>query len=247
MASLLTPSLSSVSLENATAEDKLVALSNWWHRHCKTFTTWFLSLSSLQQKQIIVKAVPDIPETSCHERLSQEVLKVTDLILPEFSLDGMLSTGGRIFILFMTRRLVGTDLCLQEDLRLLNELYAKKQLPSLSNGALEGLDTPFVNPMDPEENIRSLSSDTQQETREIVNNYLTLNRYIHAEVWLALKVRRTAIATLLEVMAEEHFAAATIKPSPTYQSLLMGELIQQSVLANQASENVEEHQIVEEK
>lgn len=222
------------SIEDATPEDKLLALSQWWQRHCKVFTTWYLSLSSEKQRELLLKAVPDMPETSVHERQGQ--VQATDLILPEFSLDGMLSTNGRIFILFMTRRMVGSDLCMQEDIRLLNDLYANKKLPSFSNNALEQMDTAFVDPLDSEENIRSLSATTSAETREVINGHLAINRLIRAEVWLALKLRRSAIAALLELLIEEYYAVADVKPSPTYQSLLLGELAQQAALYNSESQ-----------
>lgn len=227
--------MSSFTIEDATTDDKLLALSHWWERHCKSFSTWFLMLTSQQQRDLFLKAVPDMPEESIYES-SDVSLKATDVILPEFSLSGMLSNNGRIFILFMTRRLVAKDLCMQSDLKLLNDIHQRKMLPSLSNNALEQMDTPFVDPMDPDENIRSLSNTSSPETREAVVNHITLGRVIRAEVWLALKLRRAAIATLLEVMAEEHFAAVTVKPSPTYKALLHAELNQQHTLEDNMSQ-----------
>eukprot|EP01033_Poteriospumella_lacustris_P014398 gene14398-10291_t len=125
---------------------------------------------------------------------------------------------------------------MQEDIRLLNDLYANKKLLSFSNNALEQMDTAFVDPLDPEENIRSLSATTSAETRGLINGHLAINRVIRAEVWLALKLRRSAIAALLELLVEEYYAAADIKPSPTYQSLLLGELAQQAAVYNSESE-----------
>lgn len=223
--------MASFAIEDADVEDKYTALAVWWERHCKAFSEWYLSLTTDQQKELIMKAVPDMPEKSYHEKLSLGLpIMPTDIILPEFSLDGMLSVNGRLFCLFMTRRLASSDQCSQEDLKIIKDLHSRRELPSFSHQALESMDTPFIDPMDPDESIRSLGPTSGTETRGAVQAYLESGRLVRAEIWMAMKIRRAAIVALLEDMAEEHYQAAIIKPSPTYKALLLGELQQQAAM-----------------
>ena len=227
--------MASFAVEDATVEDKYTALSQWWHRHCKSFSEWYLSLSEHEQRQIIKKACPDIQEQSAftRETLNRALIQASDVILPEFSLEGMLASKGRIFVLFMTRRLTPTDLCMKEDIKMLTDLLERKMLPSFSHHALEKLDTPFVDPLDVDENIRSLSPETSIESRKMVEDYLKSGRLVHAEVWISLKIRRASIVSLLENMVVEHQREVKVKPSPTYAALLLGELQQQAQLLDE--------------
>lgn len=226
---------------SAFVEQKLTALAQWWVRHCKDFSLWYLSQTTEEQRKLLLKIVPDLPPLSAFSRESEgSALLPSDVILPEFSQEGMLASNGRVFILFMTRRLSATDLCLSEDIRMLRNLAQRKQLPSFSNNAFVDLDTPFVDPLDPEERIKSLTSETPNETREEIAEHLNSGRLVDAEVWLALKLRRMSIATLLEALTAEHYNAVPVKPSPSYVALLTGELAQQQALAQSDSAIVEE-------
>eukprot|EP01039_Chlorochromonas_danica_P007212 gene7212-7978_t len=226
---------------NPTVETKLAVLSQWWQRHCQAFSLWFLALSDAQREEVVLRACPDLPRQSPFTReAAGEVLRPTDIILPEFSQEGMFASQGRIFILFVTRRLSSRDRCMADDVKLLSDLFGKGHLPSFSNHALDSMDTPFVDPVDPEENIRSLSAATTAESRALVSSHLSTGRLIHAEVWLALKIRRLSICSLLEAVAEEHYKAAQTKPSPSYASLLAGELEQQKTLLEEEALAAEE-------
>lgn len=235
--------MASFAVEDATVEDKCSALQQWWQRHCKSFSEWYLSLDEDQQRAIIKKACPDMQEQSAFSRqhINPSLVQASDVILPEFSLEGMLASKGRIFTLFMTRRLTPIDLCMKEDIRMLTDLFLRKALPSFSNNALEKMDTPFIDPMDPEENIRSLSEQTSVDARKMVEEYLVSGRLIHAEVWISLKIRRAAIVGLMENMVVEHQREVKVKPSPTYAALLVAELQQQAALLDaEAGEDEEE-------
>lgn len=216
------------TVDDATPEDKLSALQQWWQRHCKSFSEWYLSIDYIHQKEIILSVCPDIPEMSSFSR--EGVAKPTDVLLPEFSLEGLLNSNGRLLILFLTRRLTPLDLCWREDVKLLDDLRARHILPSFSRGELSRLDTPFVDPLDPEENIRSLCDSTSSEKRESILELLQTYRIIHAEVWLALKLRRGSIAAFIEKLVDCHQKEVEKKPSPTYLALLQGELAQQETL-----------------
>jgi hypothetical protein len=215
--------MSAFTIDDATTEDKMIALSQWWQRHCKLFSEWYLKLSTNRQRELLLTAVPDMPEQSASSRSEGQTVKPTDLILPEFSLEGMLSTQGRLFIVFIMRRLTSLDRGMQEDLKYLNGLLVSKRLPSFSNNSLENMDTPFVDPLDVSENIRSLSVTSGSETRQTIETMLANGRLIRAEVWLALRIRREAIMSLFEFLAQEHETAADMKPSPSYKDLLQGD------------------------
>eukprot|EP01031_Cornospumella_fuschlensis_P031376 gene31376-37924_t len=221
-------------LLSADVETKFSVLKQWWQRHCQSFSLWYLSLTDEQRREKLLVAVPDLPEKSPFARESLgERLSPTDLIIPEFSQDGMLASQGRIFILFVTRRLTSSDSSQGDDLKLLKDLYDKGILPDFSNGALRNLDTPFVDPVEPEENIRSLGPDTSQAMRDTIRTHLLSNRIVRAEVWLALKIRRSAICGMFESLVDAHYKEVASKPSPSYRQLLEGELAQLTELAKE--------------
>jgi hypothetical protein len=236
--------MASFDINTASIEDRYVALSQWWQRHCKLFSLWYLSLNETQQKELILKYCPDIPLTSKFARETNgEKLQATDKILPELSLEGMLASQGKIMILFFTRRLTSSNLCMQDDLVMLNHLLHTKQLPSFSNHAFDNLNTPFIDPLDPEENICALPAKPEKKVLEAVWEKLKNGELIHAEVWLALKLRRQAIVSILEGMilnyeeitqatnsSEPSTSTATTPPTPSYHKLLQGELAQQALL-----------------
>lgn len=227
--------MASFSVDDATCEDKFCALQQWWQRHCKSFSEWFLTISAIQQRELILLACPDIPEVSSFSRQSN--ITASDVLLPEFSLEGMLASSGRLLVLFFTRRLTSSDLCWRDDVKLLDDLRVRGSLPSFSRDQLSLMDTPFVDPMDASENIRSLSHDTTVETRSTIMQLLESYRLIHAEVWLALKLRRNSIAIFIEKFVEFHQREVVVKPSPTYLALLQGELAQQAALYNEQTIN----------
>jgi len=103
----------------------------------------------------------------------------------------MLACQGKILLLLLGRRLQSPDLCYQTDIKLLNGQFHKNVLPLLSNGQLDHIDTPFVDPMDEQENIRSFGSEMASETRSTFNEYFDSGRLVRAEVWLCLKVNLT--------------------------------------------------------
>ena len=226
--------MTKVSINDATCEDKYIAMSEWWKRHCKSFSEWFLSLSAEKQKELLIKACPDIPLTSVHTRMKEAAgdssieIQTTDIILPELALEPLLKCSGRIFIIFMTRRCVSETRCQLDDSVFLTDLFEKGQLPSFSQGAFASLDTPFIDPCDPDESIQCLSATATEDIRSQLAEHIKTGRLIYAEVWLALKIRRTAIIQLLENLVVAHQSEVAVKPSPTYDALLISELEQQA-------------------
>lgn len=226
--------MASFSLSDATCEDKYIAMAEWWKRHCKSFSEWFLALSGDKQKELLLKACPDMPITSVHSRMkdvkddSAVEIQTTDIILPELALEPLLKCNGRIFIIFMTRRCVSETRCQLDDSVFLTDLFEKGQLPSFSQGAFAKLDTPFVDPCDPEENVQCLSATATEDIRSQLSEHIKTGRLIYADVWLALKIRRTAIISMLEILVATHQSEVAVKPSPTYDALLLSELEQQA-------------------
>lgn len=114
--------------------------------------------------------------------------KPTDLLLPELNEESMIALQGKILLLLLGRRLQTPDLCYRADINLLNGQLQKGVLPQLSNGQLDHINTPFVDPMDEEENVRSFGPELTAETRATFKEYFETGRLVRAEVWLCLKV-----------------------------------------------------------
>eukprot|EP01038_Epipyxis_sp_PR26KG_P008596 gene8596-11615_t len=216
-------------LAEATTEDKNIGLAMWWERHCKPFSEWFISMDRSRQEAFILKACPDMSAQSNHTKKTLgDILKATDIIIPEMSLESLLNSDGRILILFVARRCVSQDLCFTEDVKMLNDLYDNGSLPNF-NEALKSMNCPFIDPVDHEENIRSLAPDASQENKIAILNHFKEGRLIRAEVWLSLKLRRTAICNFIISLVEDHEVNAEVKPIPTFSALLRSELEQQKL------------------
>jgi hypothetical protein len=152
-----------------STEEKLASLSCWWEKYNKYFQEWLTAMTEEERKNVIFKISPDMPVQSSISRVSPSLKsQPTDLLVPELNLDAMLSKEGKILMLFLMRRLTSTDLCFQADILLLNTQHKQKVMPLFSIGNLSQMDTPFIDPMDVEENIRSLHDQTLPETRQQV-------------------------------------------------------------------------------
>lgn len=154
--------------ERASSEDKYLALTQWWQRHNKIFNEWFLSLSTESQAIVLLKGSPDLPLKSSSIRSKDAVggpLKPTDLILPELSQEALLAAGGKILVLLLTRRLQPADTCFRQDVLFLHQVKKDFGLPDFSNGNLSKFELPFVDPLDPDESIRSMASEATPEQR----------------------------------------------------------------------------------
>jgi hypothetical protein len=148
------------------------ALKQWWERHCRSVSTWFIALSMDDKVRILSRASPDIPkELPTVRKQSGIELKPTDIILPELSLDGLLACNGMILILLITRRCAATDYSIGADLKFLNELYKANSLPSFTT-SLKHLDTPFVDILDPDETIQALGKNASPAMREQAKEHM---------------------------------------------------------------------------
>ena len=212
-----------------TTEDEMAAMGAWWRRNCKPFSEWFLKLEDAARLALIQKGCPDIPKLNAQAReKSGESLKATDVLLPELTEDALMAADGKICVLFLTRRC--TSLCVDSDLKLLYDLEIKKQLPRFNLGKntaeLDKIDTPFIDPSDPDENIRSLGPQTSLEMRSEVNAGFAVGRFATINSWLGVKIRRTAIAQFIKVLMEEFEGQndETWKPKPLLSQLLDAEL-----------------------
>lgn len=220
-----------------SVEDKMVALQQWWERHGASFSDWFSGLSAPEQLAALVSASPDMPAQSASERERRgQTLSASDLLLPELCTEGLLTSGGRLLVLLVARRCKSPDLCYSQDVLFLNTLRRQGLLPSLSNKAFEGMDSPFVDPLDPEENVRSLGPGTSTGTRQMVEEHLASGRLVDADVWLALRVRREAMAAFIVNFVEASQSATLPRPSPTYAALLRAEIVQQLAMAEMQSQ-----------
>ena len=219
------------SLISNGTETEIVALKAWWERNCKPFSEWFLKLEEPAKLAVLRKGCPDMPAVSSATRAKQGAeLKATDMLLPELSEDALLARGGQITVLFITRRLMDKSLCFPSDAKLLNDLYKLGRLPAFGK-SLAHLDTPFVDPADPEENVQVLSNTTSDAVRKKVMESFDDSTLIRCEVLMSIKVRRTAIVSFLRILFEEFETQADELwvPKPRYQQLLSGEIAQQKL------------------
>ncbi len=225
---------------NQNVDVELEVLRQWWERNSKPFAEWFLKISREEQSALLKKACPDAPEISSATRSKEGgKLTATDLLLPEISEDAMLAAEGKICVLFATRRLVKASDAYANDIRLLNDLYKMGKLPAFGNlKKIMEMDTPFIDPSDPEENVQVLSPETSPEQRKQVLESFEKGTLVRCTVWIALKVRRTAIAAFLRALFEEFEVSAEDmwKPSPTFQQLLRGEMEQLGLPQNMGGE-----------
>lgn len=127
-------------------------------------------------------------ETDIANETATPTFRPTDLLLPELNEESLLALQGKILLLLLSRRLQTPDLCYGSDVKLLNDQLRSGVLPPLSNGQLDHIDTPFVDPMDEQENIRSFGPDMTAETRAVFSQHFESGRLVRAEVWLCLKV-----------------------------------------------------------
>eukprot|EP00039_Didymoeca_costata_P030282 m.28764 g.28764 ORF g.28764 m.28764 type:complete len:204 (+) comp8032_c0_seq1:214-825(+) len=177
--------LSKSQLENAT-------IQAFWAEHCKAFSMWFLLNGEAKRLEVIRQAMPDMPEKGPEPG---STMKPTDILLPELNMASMSAEHGRCLVLFFTRR--GVENCEENDLRMLNLLHEKKILPSFSNGALDAFTLPCVNPKDPDENVLGLPKDAPEEKIAATKAKIKAGSLVHAEVWLAKKMRQSAINQFL--------------------------------------------------
>lgn len=239
-------------------ETQQIVLGQWWARHNRQFSLWWLSLgkeSKDLQRYILLSAVPDMPLSPAEQSdiatnpsdLSSKYppRSLTDILLPELTQDGLLASGGQLLILLLARRLVAQDLYFYNDVMALKRLHDRGLLPSLSRNKLDDLDTPFVDPMDTEERVCCLSADTSPEYREQVKNLLQSGRLINADVFMALKIRRAAMCAFMVALVAKFEQEIAEKPSPTFEALLQGEIIQLK-MQEESAKNLKDHESREE-
>ena len=194
-------------------------LSAYWQRNESAFTNWWLSvLNEDVRRSTLLQTVPDMPLGP-----NKDAIKVTDRILPELTQSGLLACDGKLLILFIRRRFNTEDCGFQGDAMQLTKMFTDGDLPNLGGEKLDQMDLPFIDPCDPEENIRSLSKSTSPEARLQIMSHLSTCRLVHAAVWLCLRIRRSTIAGFLTNLILLHEECASEKPSPTFHELLMGE------------------------
>ena len=162
----------------ASTEDRHIALQLWWERNNEMMSKWFSSLKKEDQILCLRKASPDIPTQAAGSRESAgEKLNASDVLLPELTIDGLLGANGKLLSLFFSRRCQQADRCYFADLQLLTAMFARGSMPLFSQNALTDMDTPFVDPADPNENVCSLSPETSQEYRsKVLAHLITGNR-----------------------------------------------------------------------
>ena len=194
-------------------------LSAYWQRNESAFTNWWLSvLNDDARRSTLLQTVPDMPLGP-----NKDAIKVTDRILPELTQSGLLACDGKLLILFIRRRFSTEDCGFQGDAMQLTKMFTDGDLPNLGGEKLDQMDLPFIDPCDPEENIRSLSKSTSPEARLQIMSHLSTCRLVHAAVWLCLRIRRSVLSGFLTNLILLHEESMNQKPSPTFHELLKSE------------------------
>ena len=221
-------------MQSDESQSQLLALRDWWHRHSKLFSEWWLLRTSAEEQLAILRGVcPDMPKVNSATRAAsasagnspQEELKASDTLLPEIAEDALMAAGGKLACLLITRRLASSDLGFTSDLKFLNNLRDAGALPSLDqSGQLAQLQFPFVDPNDPEENIRVAKPSNKEETDALLDDFANF-RLVHADVWLAYRLRRDVMTSFIIGIVKEvelRIAAdseAKQQPNPVVPSL----------------------------
>jgi hypothetical protein len=217
------------SFANSIAEgDEAAAMRSWWNRNCKPFSDWFMNQDIVARLKLLRKGCPDLPKVTGATRAQEgQSLNATDMLLPEIAEDSLMAAGGQLCVLFITRRMVAPHSGIDSDMRMLRDLASIHQLPLFSVGdAIKEMDTPFVDLRDPSENIQCLSKEkTSPQVRAAVDKGLEDGTLATIEVYMALKVRRTAITKFIRVLFEEfeRTSEELWKPSPLLDQLIEGE------------------------
>jgi len=227
-------------IEEDETELLFLAISAYWNRNETSFSNWWLSLNDDARRNILIQIVPDMPLNPNQDN------KVTDRILPELTQSGLLACEGKLLLLFIKRRFSTEDSGFQGDIIALTKMFTDGQLPNIGGLQLDQLDLPFVDPCDPDENIRSLSKNTSPEARLKVVSHLSTCRLVHASVWLCLRLRRSTIAGFLTNLIVIHEENMTDKPSPSFNELLKGEKEQLKYFNNEEKELLKESATLEE-
>jgi len=208
-----------MSSTEATTEDIYNGLSAWWLRNCKSFSIWFISLSKIEQSHVILEACPDIPRNIDINHPTC----LTDVIVPDMELEGLLKGDGKMFILFITRTLSQIDISFMEDLKRIKTISSQEYLPDLTQGSGVGYNTPHIDPSDPNESVRAIGEDMLDHHKKTIERDLADDKLIELNVWLALKLRRITISTFVLAIAETHQKLVRDKPSPTAHALIQSE------------------------
>jgi hypothetical protein len=226
------------NVDNNEDETELLylALSAYWIRNETSITNWWLTtLNDETRRNVLLQTVPDMPLNP-----NKDATKVTDRILPELTLSVLLACDGKLLILFVKRRFSTEDCGFQGDAVQLTKMFTDGDLPNLGGEKLDQMDLPFVDPCDPDENIRSLSKNTSPEARLQIMSHLSTCRLVHAAVWLCLRIRRSTIAGFLTNLILIHEESMSQKPSPSFQELLRGEREQANYLGQDETELLKE-------
>jgi len=191
-------------------------LAVWWRAACKGFGLYYLTKTAEERAEVIKRCCQDMPLLPADTRKAKgETMNLTDILVPELNVESLQANDGKALLLLLVRRLAATDLHLADDLAMLRALYSGGQLPDLSGGQLTPLDTPHVDPKDPEGNVRALGAGCSEEKRKQTVLELADGRLVHAGVWLACQVRRSGFADFIGALRECYdtdMGIAALKP-----------------------------------
>jgi len=165
----------------------------FWRDRNREFSTWFLLLPEENRRAVVEEAGPDLPERGPSQGA---VMKPSDLLLPELTRAGMLAGGGRCLVLFFTRRAV--EKCTETDIAMLQTLHGKKMLPNISAGRLDRFKLAAIDPGT--EDVIGVPEGAPAAHLADVEARIAAGALLHAEVYLALKLRQDAIATFLNAV-----------------------------------------------
>ena len=188
-------------------------LERFWGAHARTFAAWFMALPLAGQTMVLRNCSPDMPPTAPAEG---EACGATAVILPELNVESLVASGGRgLVALFEARSAMGAGGADAADCCMLMKLHARGRMPCFSQNAFEGLALAWVDPADPEENVRGLAVGCADEHLAGKQRDILSGTLVEAEVWTTKRMRQAALlAFLLAVAAvfEREFFTAKKPP-----------------------------------
>ena len=170
-------------------------LEQFWHAHQRTFAAWFMALPAAGQAMVLRAGSPDMPDAAPAEG---EACSATAVILPELNVESLVASGGRgLIALYEARARMGAGGADAADCCMLMKLHARGRMPCFSNNAFEGLALAWVDPSDPEENVRALQMGSPDAHMAAKQQDMLSGKLVDAEVWTTKRMRQTALLGFL--------------------------------------------------
>ena len=179
----------------------------FWLQYGTSFRLWFKSLPYNGQFLIVTNAIPDLPTKS-----SLFPSTPASLLLPEFTLEYLLSDGGNGLLSFLYPRMMHKkDDVLYKDILYLKTLHAKGNMPLFSQNQFTNYHMAYIELLDTEHYIHLVQKGNTSDVIKTLEKRLLCNEIMEADVWLTLQMRTSAIDAFLQALREAFEKVMTLK------------------------------------